>query len=190
QGKTTFSYSVTPGWGLMAAVPGASVVFVILLLGLYVSRVQLSEEEETEEESSSELASGMINAFEEKTNLINGLWSEITSKDPNEITKAYFDELRGRLDAFRSRAVQRLNELRQRSTSQRFSDLLNQIQTTEREVDRAAKDKLNLYDQYYMNRMRKEVYERLLPQYSKRLEKALNQLSDELHLVQREAKVL
>ena len=189
QGKTTLSYAITSGWGLQSVVPGASVVFILLLLGLFVSRVQLSEEEETEEASTGDLASGMINAFEEKTNLINGLWTEITSKDPNEIGKEYFDELRGRLDAFRSRAVQRLNELRQRSTSQRFSDLLNQIQSTEREVDRAAKDKLNLYDQYYLNRMRKDVYERLLPQYTRRLEKALNQLSDELHLVQREAKV-
>ena len=38
--------------------------------------------------------------------------------------------------------------------------------------------------------MRKEVYDRLLPQYTKRLERALNQLSDELHTVQRESKLL
>ncbi|MFI5404773.1 MAG: hypothetical protein ACHQYR_03495 [Candidatus Gagatemarchaeaceae archaeon] len=189
-GTATVGYSVTPGWGIDSAIPGASIVFVLLLLGLFVSRVTLTEEEETEEESASVLASAMINAFEEKTNLINGLWPEISSKDPNELNKAYFDELRGRLDAFRGRAMQRLNELRQKATTQRFSELLNQIQASEREVERAAKDKLNLYDQYYLNRMRKEVYERLLPQYTKRLEKALNQLSDELHLVQREAKVL
>lgn len=188
-GTAPLGYGVTAGWGIEQSVPGASIVFFLLLLGLFVSRVTLSEEEETEEESSSEMASAMINAFEEKSNLINGLWPEISSKDVNEMDKAYFDELRGRLDSFRSRALQRLNELRQKSTSQRFSELLNQIQTSEREVDRAAKDKLNLYEQFYLNRMRKEVYDRLLPQYSKRLEKALNQLSDELHLAQREAKV-
>ncbi|HZW85421.1 MAG TPA: hypothetical protein VFE91_05930, partial [Nitrososphaerales archaeon] len=187
-GKTTLAYGVTPGWGIEQSVPGASIIFFLLLLGLFVSRVTLSESEGTEEESSSELASAMINAFEEKSNLINGLWPEISSKDVNEMDKAYFDELRGRLDSFRGRAIQRLNELRQKATSQRFSELLNQIQISEREVDRAAKDKLNLYEQFHLNRMRKEVYDRLLPQYSKRLEKALNQLSDELHLVQREAK--
>ena len=132
----------------------------------------------------------MIKAFDEKTTLINGLWPEIEGKDPNEVGKAYFDELRGRLDSFRSRALQRLNEVKQKSSSQRFSEVVNQIQTTEREVDRAAKDKLNLYQQYYLRQMRKEVYERLLPQYTKRLERALNQLSDELHTVQREAKLL
>ena len=188
-GRTTLGYGVTPGWGIEQSVPGASIIFILLLMGLFVSRVTLSEGEGTEEEeSSSELASAMINAFEEKSNLINGLWPEISSKDVNEMDKAYFDELRGRLDSFRGRALQRLNELRQKSTSQRFSELLNQIQVSEREVDRAAKDKLNLYEQFHLNRMRKEVYDRLLPQYSKRLEKALNQLSDELHLVQREAK--
>lgn len=186
----TFAYAIGIGWALDAGVPVASFVFVLLLLGLFVSRTTTTEEEETEEESSTERASDMIKAFDEKTTLLNGFWPEIEGKDPNELSREYFDELRGRLDAFRSRALQRLNEVKQKSTTQRFFDLLNQIHATEREVDRAAKDKLNLYEQYYMKRMRKDVFERLLPQYSKRLEKALNQLTDELHVVQREAKLL
>ncbi|MFI5404542.1 MAG: hypothetical protein ACHQYR_02320 [Candidatus Gagatemarchaeaceae archaeon] len=189
-GKTQLSYALSVAWAVNAGIPAASAVFVILLLGLFVSRTTLTEEEETEEESSTELASTMITAFEEKTSLINGLWPEIASVDPNELNKEYFDELRGRLDSFRSRSLQRLNEVKQKSTSQKFFELLNQIHTTEREVERAAKDKLNLYEQFYMRRMRKEVFDRLLPQYTKRLERALNQLSDELHVVQREAKLL
>jgi hypothetical protein len=189
-GTATLVYSVGIGWAIDSGVPIASFVFVLLLIGLFVSRSTATEEEETEEESSTERASAMINAFDEKTALINGFWPEIASKDPNELNREYFDELRGRLDAFRSRALQRLNEVKQKSTTQRFFDLLNQIHATEREVDRAAKDKLNLYEQFYLKRMRKDVYDRLLPQYSKRLEKALNQLTDELHVVQREAKLL
>jgi hypothetical protein len=190
-GTTTFAYSLSAGWAIADGVPLATIVFALLLVGLFVSRTTTAQSEETEEEETSTvLASDLIKAFEEKTNLINGLWSEISSKDPNELDKQYFDELRGRLDTFRSRALQRLNEVKQKSTSQRFSEVLNQMHVTEREVDRAAKDKLNLYQQYYMRQMRKEVYDRLLPQYTKRLEKALNQLSDELHTVQREAKLL
>jgi hypothetical protein len=189
-GKTEMSYELSVAWPVAAGIPAASAVFVILLLGLFASRTTMTEEEETEEESSTELASDMIKAFEEKTSLINGLWPEIASADPNELSKEYFDELRARLDSFRGRALQRLNEVKQKSTSQKFFELLNQIHTTEREVERAAKDKLNLYEQFYMRRMRKEVFDRLLPQYTKRLEKALNQLSDELHVVQREAKLL
>ena len=188
---TPFSYGLSIGWAIDGGIPGASIVFVLLLIGLFAARPgQVETEEEEEEESSSEMASTMINSFDEKTTLINSLWPEIEGKDPNEINKEYFDELRSRLDTFRSRSLQRLNEVKQKSTSKKFFEVVNQIQVTEREVDRAAKDKLNLYQQYYLRQMRKEVYDRLLPQYTKRLEKALNQLSDELHTVQREAKLL
>ena len=192
-GEASFAYSVSAGWFLSSGLPFASVAFVLLLIGLFVVRsatVPEKEAEEEEEETSTELASAMIAAFDEKTNVINGLWSEIAAKDPNDLDKAFFDDVRGRLDSVRSKALQRLNEVRQKSTSQRFSDVVGQIQVTEREVDRAAKDKLNLYQQYYLRQMRKEVYDRLLPQYTKRLERALNQLSDELHTVQREAKLI
>ena len=190
-GQDSYSYGLSVGWAINDGVPLASIAFVVLLIGLFASRTTTAEaEQEEEEESSSELAATMIKAFDEKTNLINSLWPEIESKDPNEIDKEYFDELRTRLDTFRSRALQRLNEVKQKSTSQKFYDVVNQIHQTEREVDRAAKDKLNLYQQYYTRQMRKDVFDRLLPQYTKRLERALNQLSDELHTVQREAKLL
>ena len=184
------SYDLSVGWAVDQGIPAASAIFVLLLLGLFVSRTTMTEEEETEEESSTESASAMIRAFDEKTSLINGIWPEVAGASPNELNRAYFDEIRGRLDTFRSKALQRLNEVKQKATTPKFFDLLNQIHTTEREVDRATKDRLNLYEQYYTKRMRKEVFDRLLPQYSKRLEKALNQLSDELHVVQREAKLL
>lgn len=192
-GNTTLAYSLSEGWFLDGGIPFASVVFVLLLIGLFVARtttVEAQGEEEGEEETSTEQAEAMVNAFDEKTNLINSLWQEIESKEPSDLDKAYFDGLRGRMDTFRNKALARLNEVRQRSTSQRFSDVVSQMQATEREVDRAAKDKLNLYQQYYLKQMRKEVFDRLLPQYTKRLERALNQLSDELHTVQREAKLL
>jgi hypothetical protein len=189
-GSVTMTYGVKVGWALGEGIPGASLAFAILLIGLFASRTTMTEEEETEEESSTERTSAMINTFDDKTSLINSIWSDVAAADPNDLDRAYFDELRGRIDAFRNRALQRLNEVKQKSTTQKFFDLLNQIHTTEREVDRAAKDKLNLYEQYYTRRMRKEVFDRLLPQYTKRLEKALNELSDELHVVQREAKLL
>jgi hypothetical protein len=189
-GTLTLTYGLSIGWALGSGVPTASVLFAVLLLGLFVSRASMTKEEETEEESATERASAMISAFEEKSSLIEQILSEIPSRDPNERGKPYFDELRGRLDAYRNRALQRLNEVRQKSTTQKFFELLNQLQTTEREVDRAARDILNLHEQFYTNRMRKEVFERLSPTYRKRLDKALNQLSEELHVAQREAKLL
>jgi hypothetical protein len=183
-------YSLSLGWALDAGVPLASAIFAVLLFALFVSRTKTTEEEETEEESATERASAMIKAFEDKTSLINQILAEVPSIDPNDRTKVYFDGLRSRLDSYRSRALQRLNEVKQKSTTQKFFDLLNELHTTEREVDRAAKDTINLYEQYYTNRMRKDVFDRLLPTYRKRLEKALDQLSEELHVAQREAKLL
>jgi hypothetical protein len=190
-GQESYSYGLSVGWAIDDGVPLATIAFAVLLIGLFASRTTTAEaEEEEEEESSSELAATMIKAFDEKTNLISSLWPEIESKDPNELDKEYFDELRTRLDTFRNRALQRLNEVKQKSTSQKFYEVVNQIHQTEREMDRAAKDKLNLYQQYYTRQMRKEVFDRLLPQYNRRLERTVNQLSDELHTVQREAKLL
>jgi len=189
-GTLSLGYALSVGWGLPAGIPLASVLFVIMLLGLFLTRTTTTQEEETEEGSATDRASAMIQAFEDKTGLINQLFAEIPASDPSERNKAYFDELRGRLDAYRSRALQRLNEMKQKAASQKFFDILNQLHTTEREVDRAAKDTLNLYEQYYTDRMRKEVFDRLLPSYKKRLEKGLEQLSEELHVVQRESKLL
>ncbi|MDV3278178.1 MAG: hypothetical protein LYZ69_06905 [Nitrososphaerales archaeon] len=191
QGTARFSYGLSVGWGLNVGVPIASFIFVLVLIGLFAARTTgMGTEEEEEAETATESTSDMVKAFEEKTSLINGLFEEIPTVDPNDLNKAYFDELRGRLDTFRSRALQRLNEMKQKSTTQKFFDLLGQIHETEREVDRAAKDMLNLYEQFYTRRMRKEVFDRLLPNYKRRLEKALNQLSDELNVAQREAKTL
>jgi len=188
-GILSTGYTISIGWALSGGVPAATAIFAVLLLALFVSRTSTTEEE-SEEESATDRASAMIKAFEDKTSLINQLFSEIPNADPNERNKAYFDDVRGRLDTYRSRALQRLNEVKQKSTTQKFFDLLNQLHTTEREVDRAAKDTINLYEQFYTNRMRKEVFDRLLPTYRKRLERALDQLSEELHVAQREAKLL
>ena len=188
-GQAQISYSLSVGWALDGGVPVASILFVISLVGLFVVGERTVEEEATEE-TATDRASAMIKAFEEKTSLINSLFDEITAADPNLLNKAYFDERRSRLDVFRGRALQRLNELKQKSTTKKFFDLLNQMHETEREVDRAARDMLNLYEQYYTRRTRKEVFDRLLPNYRRRLDRALNQLSDELNTAQREAKLL
>jgi hypothetical protein len=199
-GQYQMSYGFSVGWALDSGVPVASIIFVVLLVGLFALRRPSSGEEEAEgeeaeegetrEETATERTTAMVKAFEEKTSLINSLFEEIPTMDPNRLNKAYFDELRSRLDTFRSRALQRLNEVKQKSTTKKFFDLLNQMHTTEREVDRAARDMLNLYEQYYTRRTRKEVFDRLLPSYRRRLDRALNQLSDELNTAQRESKLL
>ncbi len=190
-GTYKLSYGLSLGWALDSGVPVASVLFIVAFLSLFALGTRTTEEETEEfEESATERTSAMIKAFEEKTSLINSMFDEISNADPSQMNKAYFDEIRGRLDTFRSRALQRLNEVKQKSTTTRFFELLNEMHKTEREVDRAAKDRLNLYEQFYTKRMRKEVFDKLLPSYKSRLDKALNQLSDELNTAQKEAKLV
>ena len=193
-GEQTFAYSLTLGWASDRAIPAASVIFVAALVAFFISvERQEGEEAEGEEKEGGRITGdipAMIKAFEEKVDLVNTMLREVPKEDPNNLNKAYFVDLRSRVDTFRSRALQRLNDAKQRSTGQRFSEQLTRIHDVEREVDRATRDILNLYEQYYTRRMRQETFEKLLPSYRKRLEGALNQLSDQLNLTQREAKML
>lgn len=193
-GRQTFVYSLTLGWASDRAIPAASVIFVAALVAFFVSvERQEGEEAEGEEKEGGGITGDipdMIKAFEEKVDLVNTILRDVPKEDPNNLNKAYFVDLRSRVDTFRSRALQRLNDVKQKSTAQRFSEQLTRIHDVEREVDRATRDILNLYEQYYMKRMRQETFEKLLPSYRKRLEAALNQLSDQLNLAQREAKML
>ena len=191
-GTVHIAYQLTFGWALDSGVPLGALLFALTVSGLYIAgrRSKSEGEEESEEDQASDKVTSMIKAFEEKSGLITGLYQEITSADPNKLNKAFFDDLRSRLGAFRSRAMQRLNETRQTATSKRLLEGLTQLGESEREVDRAARDILNLYEQYYTNRMRKDIFEKLLPSYKKRLDRALDQLSDVLNSIQREAKLL
>ncbi len=193
-GEQTFAYSLTLGWASDRAIPAASVIFVAALVAFFISvERQEGEEAEGEEKEGGRITGdipAMIKAFEEKVDLVNTMLREVPKEDPNNLNKAYFVDLRSRVDTFRSRALQRLNDAKQRSTAQRFSEQLTRIHDVEREVDRATRDILNLYEQYYTRRMRQETFEKLLPSYRKRLEGALNRLSDQLNLTQREAKML
>jgi len=187
-GEQTFSYTLTIGWASDRAIPAASLIFVAALLAFAVSRPE--SQEGAEEGGIAGDVSNMIRAFEEKAEMVKTVMQGVPREAPGTLNKAYFDELRGRLDSFRSKAMQRLNEARQKSTNRRFSENLNRIHGIEREADRATRDVLNLYEQYYTKRMREETFEKLLPNYKKRLDTSMNQLSDQLNLAQREAKAL
>ena len=130
----------------------------------------------------------MIKAMEEKISLFQQFQTDMAQKSQGTVTRNDFNKIRNELEALKVRAMGRLNAVRQAAESQRYMDLLNQLQEAEREEDRAAKDLLNLYDQYQSKRMREETFKRLLPSYKKRLDSATNHLSDLLNLAQREGK--
>jgi molecular chaperone GrpE (heat shock protein) len=207
QGTANLAYAVSPGWAADQAVPVASLVFGIAFVFLAVRRqtpsradTKFEEEEEEAEEREDEEAedeatkdrlgalTDLIQALGDKIALINESVDELSSKPQGTVARAEFARRRSDLDALRSRALRSLTEARQRSTSDTLTGLLNQVQEAEREEDRAAKDMLNLFDQYQSRRMRTDTYRRLLPSYRRRLDAAINKLSDLLSRTQGEAR--
>jgi hypothetical protein len=190
QGTVDVQYSVSPGWAASQAVPAATLLFAAVFIVLAFRRSQTTTEEEEEEEDE-ELAvrlADLIKSLEEKISLFQQFQADVANKAQGTVSRADLAKIRNELDALKARANNRLTAVRQVTTSQKYLDLLNQLQEAEREEDRATKDMINLYDQYHSKRMREETFKRLLPGYRKRVDSAMNHLSDLLNLAQREGK--
>ncbi len=191
-GTVGLKYTISPGWGADQAVPAAALAFAAFFIVLAFAGAQTvakkKEEEDEDDEVLGERLGDLIKALEEKISLFQQFQEDVVRKSQGTVTRAEFNKIKNELDALKTRATGRLNAVRQVAESQRYIDLLNQLQEAEREEDRATKDLLNLYDQYQSKRMREETFRRLLPNYRKRVDSATNRLSDLLNLALREGK--
>ena len=189
-GTTTVSYSVSTGWAADRAVPIASVLFAAAFIVLVLKRPESEgkEEDEEEEERVVDMLPDLIKGLEDKIALFSHFQITVAGKAQGAVSRVEFNKIRNEIDSLKTRSINRLNEIKQTAGSKRFLELLNQIQDAEREEDRAAKDLLNLYDQYHGRRMREDTFRRLLPNYRKRWDAAANRLSDYLNQAQEEAK--
>ena len=186
-GDITFEYTLSLGWAAQQAIPIGSLLFAMVFISLFVRRTRPVQTEEDVEIVGGSLTD-VIKAFEEKIALLGQAVGEITSKGPGRMGKKDFDDIRGKLDGARGRALQRLNETRTKTGSKWLLEITSQIGEAEREENRSSKDLVNLYEQYYTKRMRQETFEKLLPSYRRRLDEATNRLSDVLNAAQRESK--
>lgn len=186
-GDITFEYTLSLGWAAQHAIPIGSLLFAIVFISLFVRRTRPVQTEEDVETVGGSLTD-VIKAFEEKIALLGQAVGEMTSKGPGRMGKKYFDEIRGKLDGARGRALQRLNETRTKTGSKWLLEITSKIGEADREENRSSKDLVNLYEQYYTKRMRQETFEKLLPSYRRRLDEATNRLSDVLNAAQRESK--
>lgn len=191
QGNIQLKYSISPGWGANQAVPAAVLVFAACFIALTFSgseQITKKKVEEEEEEALGDILADLIKTLENKISLFQQFQDETVKKPQGTVSRNDLNKVKNELDATKSTAMNRLNAVRQVAESQRYLDLLNQLQDAEREEDRAAKDLLNLFDQYQSRRMREETFRRIYPNYKKRLDTATNHLSDLLNLAQREGK--
>jgi len=150
--------------------------------------IQKPASEEEEGEKIVRSMSDVLKSFEEKTGLETQDMNELASATKGSISKAEFERMRNEVSDLRGRAVQRLTEMKQDLGSGKQFDLLTRVAEAEKEEDRAFRDLLNLYLQYHGNRMNEETFKRLQPNYRKRVESAVNRLSDLLHETQTEEK--
>ena len=186
-GTAQFTYSVSLGWAADQAIPAGALLFVVAFALLAIQRPSVKEKRKEEEEETLETGD-VLKAFDDKTGLETQYMEELSSAPKGSIGKADFDKMRDEVADLRGRALQRLSELRQVLGSGKQYDLLTRVVEAEKEEDRAFRDLLNLYVQYHGSRMNEETFKRLQPTYKKRVESAVNKLSDLLHEVQTEEK--
>lgn len=185
-GTVDFTYSVSFGWAADKAIPAGLLVFAVAFAMFAIQRPSGRGEESEVEEKGIRLVKDVLNAFEEKTGLEEQYVGELAGAKKGAVGKGDFDKMRNEISDLRSRALQRLTEMRQDLGSGRQFDVLGRVADAEKEEDRAYRDLLNLYQQYLGNKMNDETFKRLQPNYKKRLDSAINRLSDLLHETQTE----
>jgi len=183
-GNVKFTYAVSVGWAADQAIPAGILVFAVAFAMFAIQRPSTSEDGEKAIRKTSDV----LRAFDEKTGLETQYMDEFASAPKGSISKTEFDRMRNEVSELRSRAIQRLNEMKQVLGSGRQYDVLTRVAEAEKEEDRAFRDLLNLYMQYHGNRMNEETFKRLQPTYRKRVDSAINHLSDLLHETKTEEK--
>jgi len=184
-GSLSLSYSVSLGWASDSLVPAGALIFGVAFILL---AVQKPKAEETEEEKAGWKTSDLVKSFEEELGLERETLDGLASKTKGSVGKTDFDRMKSEIDDLRARALGRLNEVKQSSAGSRLFDQLVEVGEADVEEARAVKDLLNLYSQYHSNRMNAETFQRLLPNYKKRVDAAMNHLSDALNIAQKEGK--
>jgi hypothetical protein len=183
-GNVKFTYAVSVGWAADQAIPAGILVFAVAFAMFAIQRPSSGEDGEKGIRKTSDV----LRAFDEKTGLETQYMDEFAAAPKGSISKTEFDRMRNETSELRSRAIQRLNEMKQVLGSGRQYDALTRVAEAEKEEDRAFKDLLNLYMQYHGNRMNEETFKRLQPNYRKRVDSAINHLSDLLHETRTEEK--
>lgn len=184
-GSVKLTYSVDLGWAADQAIPAGILVFAVAFA---MFAIQRPAERKEETEKGVRKTPEVLRAFEDKTGLETQYMAEFASAAKGSIPKNDFDRMRNEVSELRSRAIQRLNEMKQVLGSGKQFDALTRVAEAEKEEDRAFRDLLNLYMQYHGNRMNEETFKRLQTGYKKRVDSAINRLSDTLHEVQSEEK--
>jgi hypothetical protein len=181
-----YSMAYRPGlaWATYLAIPVASGFALFVFLAALILRPSKAAEEAAEIPKK---LGELIRVYEDKISGNLEILNEFKGRKVGEVSRASLDDARRRINEIRSRTASRVNELRQSIvTRPDLASLFNNLTNTDREHDRAVKDVLNIYDQYFTRKIREETYARMLPDRQKRLERLTASLTDAVTAFQRE----
>lgn len=172
------------GWASGDVIPFASGIFIVSLGVLLLTQRGRGKEVKEAPKKIGEF----IRAHEEKTTATAALLDELARKGIERVGRQEIDDTRRTLEEVRAKSASRSSELRPGLLAAKpgLERLLNEIASIDREYDRATRDLFNVLEQYYLRRMKKETFERMLPGHQKRVERLASNLAELLNSIQRE----
>lgn len=182
QGNGFLSYRRGVGSAFGFALPAGGLLFIAVFLGVLVMRPKNESEEDVEATIDS-----MVKAVEEKVSGTNDILSELKGKGEG-ITRNDLLAARSRIEELRSKTAGRFASLKSRlgQTSVEAQATMNNLTSTDKELDRAVKDLLNNYDQFISKKMRADTLAKVQQNTERRIQHLANSLLDTLHDLNRE----
>jgi len=129
-----------------------------------------------------------IESFEEKITATKELIDLYKKRQSDQISKIEFKTTRQLLDERISKAIIKINELRPKliSLQPSLQELLSKISDLHRDYDRADRELINLYEQFFAKKVRAEAFDRLLPIHQRRVDEAKEGLLNSIDMLRSE----
>ncbi|MCL4436843.1 MAG: hypothetical protein M1503_12515 [Thaumarchaeota archaeon] len=178
-----FHIGLTFAWASGQIIPVATLIFIAVLVSLLSTKIGLGRAAEEIGEAVPGLED-FAAIFEEKTVATEEILRSL-EKTRKGASKTGFAEARQRFETVRTRAANKLGEMRPKILAakpylkNRLADLTN----NDRELNRAVFDLINLYEQFSNGKIREETFNNLYGRHRSRLDKAKDQLNDDVETI-------
>ncbi|MBI2938435.1 MAG: hypothetical protein HYY22_09530 [Thaumarchaeota archaeon] len=178
-----FHIGLTFAWASGQIIPVATIIFLIVLVALLSTKISLGRSVEEIGEAVSGLED-FAAIFEEKAVATEDILRSL-EKTRKGTAKTSFAEARRRFETVRTRAASKLGEMRPKILAARpyLKNRLADLTNNDRELNRAVFDLINLYEQFSNGKIREETFNNLYGRHRSRLDKAKDQLNDDVETI-------
>ncbi len=181
--RFNFNIGLTVAWASRQVIPVATIIFAVVLIALLSTKVSLRRYSEESREAVPGLED-FAAIFEEKTVTTEEILRSL-EKTRRGTARGSSAEARQRFETIRTRTASGLGEMRPKIIAvkpylkTRLADLTN----NDRELNRAVFDLINLYEQFGSGKIREETFNKLYGRHRSRLDKAKDQLNDDVETI-------